>query len=258
VTGKLDEERDFLLASLRDLERGHAAGELAEGDYLALRDEYTARAASVLRRMEEGPARASAAAGEAPSPRATETTPSSRAAAPGPGRPPARRRRSVPATVVVVVAIAGLAGGAVAAFSGPRQAGAPVTGSLPDSPSGRMAQALQLETEGKAADALRIYDALLKADPKNVQALAYRGWLLKRAGFADLALASLDQAVDLDPRYPDAHFFRGMVLYQDRKDPAGAVTEFRAFLANNPPPEMVGVVTQELKAAMADAGQPGP
>ena len=149
-----------------------------------------------------------------------------------------------------------MAGGAVAAFSGQRKAGAPITGSLPDTPEGRMAQALQLETDGKAADALKVYDDLLKTDPKNVQALAYRGWLLKRAGFPDLAMTSLDQAVGIDPGYPDAHFFRGMVLYQDRKDPAAAVTEFRLFLSNNPPQEMVSLVEQELKAAMADAGPP--
>lgn len=239
VTAKLDEERDFLLSSLRDLEREHDAGELADDDYVALRDEYTARAAAVLREMEGGPRGAGATRGAA------------RPAA----RTPGRRRRSVVATIGVVVIVAGMAGGAVAAFSGQRQAGAPITGSLPDTPSGQMAQALQLETNGKAADALKVYDGILKDDPKNVQALAYRGWLLKRAGFPDMAMQSLDQAVALDPSYPDAHFFRGMVLYQDRKDPAGAVTEFRAFLSNNPPEEMVSTVEQELKAAMTDAGQ---
>ena len=162
------------------------------------------------------------------------------------------------ATVAVVVVIAGLAGGAVLAFSGQRQTGAPMTGSLPASPSGRMAQALQLEREGKAAEALAIYDDLLKTDPRHVQALAYKGWLLKRAGLPDLAMASLDQAVSIDPRFPDAHFFRGMVLYQDRKDPAAAVTEFRLFMSNNPPREMVPLVEDVLRRAMADAGQPVP
>jgi tetratricopeptide (TPR) repeat protein len=251
VSRALDEERDFLLGSLRDLEREHAAGDLADDDYVALRDEYTARAAAVLREMEGG---------DTASRRPSSTAPGAGSADRArPGRPPARRKRPLVVTIGVVVIVACLAGGAVAAFSGQRQAGAPITGSLPDSPEGKMAQALQLETDGKAADALKVYDGLLKDDPKNVQALAYRGWLLKRAGFPDLAMASLDQAVAIDPKYPDAHFFRGMVLYQDRKDPAGAVTEFRAFLSNNPPQEMVSVVEQELKAAMADAGPtPGP
>jgi tetratricopeptide (TPR) repeat protein len=241
MSRQLEEERDFLLSSLRDLEREHAAGDLAEADYLALREEYTARAAAVLREIERG---------ARPAARAARARAAAASSAP-------RGRRSLLVTVGVIVAVAALAGGAVATFSGQRQAGAPITGSSPDSPSGKMGQALQLETQGKAADALKIYDDLLKADPRNVQALAYRGWLLKRAGFPDLAMASLDQAVQIQPNYPDAHFFRGMVLYQDRKDPAGAVPEFRAFLANDPPQEMVSLVEGQLKQAMADAGLPG-
>ncbi len=234
---ELEEERDFLLASLRDLEREHDAGELSERDYRALHDDYTARAAVVLRALERRSVR-----------------PVSR-----PDRSQAvGNRRALGITIVVVVAIAGLAGGAVTAFSGQRQPGAPMTGSLPDSPSGRMRQALQLESQGKAAEALKIYDELLRADPRNVQALAYRGWLLKRAGLPDKAMESLDQAVAIDPRFPDAHFFRGMVLYQDRNDPAGAVTEFRLFMSNNPPQEMVPLVEDVLRRAMADAGQPVP
>ncbi len=234
---ELEEERDFLLASLRDLEREREAGELSERDYQALHDDYTARAAVVLRALERGKDR----------PEGRRDRPQ-----------PVRTRRSLGVTIVVIVAIAGLAGGAVAAFSGQRQAGAPMTGSLPDTPSGRMQQALELESQGKAADALRIYDELLRADPRNVQALAYRGWLLKRAGLPDKAMESLDQAVALDPKFPDAHFFRGMVLYQDRNDPAGAVTEFRLFMSNNPPREMVPLVEDVLRRAMADAGQPVP
>ncbi len=234
---ELEEERDFLLASLRDLEGEREAGELSDRDYQALHDDYTARAAVVLRALERSKDR----------PVARRDRPQ-----------PVRTRRSLGITIVVIVAIAGLAGGAVAAFSGQRQAGAPMTGSLPDTPSGRMQQALQLESRGQAAEALKIYDELLRADPRNVQALAYRGWLLKRAGLPDKAMESLDQAVAIDPKFPDAHFFRGMVLYQDRNDPAGAVTEFRLFMSNNPPREMVPLVEDVLRRAMADAGQPVP
>jgi tetratricopeptide (TPR) repeat protein len=169
-----------------------------------------------------------------------------------------RTKRPLVVTMGVVLIILALTGGAVAAFSGQRNAGAPITGSLPDTPSGKLQQALQLESDGKAADALKIYDDMLKTDPRNVQALAYRGWLLKRAGLPDLAMTALDQAISIDPRFPDAHFFRGMVLYQDRADPNGAVEEFRMFLANNPPQEMVPLVEDVLKRAMTDAGLPQP
>jgi tetratricopeptide (TPR) repeat protein len=129
---------------------------------------------------------------------------------------------------------------------------------LPDTPSGRIQQALELESNGKAADALKIYDALIQENPNDVAALSYRGWLLKRAGLPDRAMESLDAAIAVDPHFPDAHFFRGMVLYQDRKDPAAAVTEFRLFMSNNPPQEMVPLVEDVLKKAMAEAGMPAP
>ena len=238
-TTKLEEERDFLLASLRDLEREREAGELSDRDYQALRDDYTARAAVVIRALERRePGKGDAVRRSRPQ--------------------PVRSRRSLGITIAVVAAIAALAGGTLAAFSGQRDPGAPMTGSLPDTPGGRLQQALQLESEGQAAEALKIYDELLKADPRNVQALAYKGWLLKRAGLPDMAMEVLDQAVAIDPRFPDAHFFRGMVLYQDRKDPAAAVTEFRLFMSNNPPQEMVPLVEDVLRRAMADAGQPVP
>ncbi len=231
---ELEEERDFLLSSLRDLESERDAGELSDRDFQALHDDYTARAAAVLRALERAPSRASRT-----------------------GKPEqVRTRRPLVITFGVVLLVAAVTGTAIVAFQSPREPGGSITGSLPESPQGRMQQALQLEGEGKAADALKIYDDLLKADPRNVQALAYRGWLLKRAGLPDLALAALDQAIAIDPRFPDAHFFRGMVLYQDRKDPATAVTEFRLFLSNNPPQEMVPLVEDVLRRAMADAGQP--
>jgi tetratricopeptide (TPR) repeat protein len=236
---ELEEERDFLLASLQDLERERQAGELSERDYQALHADYTARAAVVLRALESDAARRPARGGS--------TAPR-----------PVRTRRPLVVTVGVVLVVAAMAGGAVVAFSGAREPGAPITGSLPDTPQGRMQQALQLESQGQAAEALKIYDQLIKADPRDIAALAYRGWLLKRAGLPDQAMESLDRAIAVDPRFPDAHFFKGMVLYQDRKDPAGAVSEFRLFLANNPPPEMIPLVEDVLRRALADAGQPAP
>ncbi len=49
--GNLEEERDFLLRSLEDLEAEHQAGDLDDGDYVTLKDDYTARAARVLRAL---------------------------------------------------------------------------------------------------------------------------------------------------------------------------------------------------------------
>ena len=128
-----------------------------------------------------------------------------------------------------------------------------MTGSVPRSASDRVAEALSLETQGQAVEALKLYDDVLRDDPSNVEALAYRGWLLKRAGLPDKALDSLDRAVASDPTFPDAHFFRGMVLYQDMNDPALAVAEFEAFLANDPPQDFVADVQRVLAEAQAAA-----
>ncbi len=235
---ELEEERDFLLGSLQDLERERQAGELSERDYQALHADYTARAAVVLRALER-PSRARPVRGSNPP-------------------PPVRTRRPLLVTLGVVVLVAAVSLGALATFSGERDPGAPMTGSLPETPQGRFQQALRLESDGKAAEALKIYDELIRENPRDVAALSYRGWLLKRAGLPDRAMESLDAAIAVDPRFPDAHFFRGMVLYQDRKDPAAAVTEFRQFMSNNPPQEMVPLVEDVLRRAIADAGQPVP
>jgi hypothetical protein len=50
----LEEERDFCLRSLRDLEAELAAGDLDQADYDVLRDSYMVRAAAVLRKLDGG------------------------------------------------------------------------------------------------------------------------------------------------------------------------------------------------------------
>ena len=51
---ELEEERRFLLRSLRDLEAEHDVGDVDDHDYETLRDGYTKRAATVLRSIDEG------------------------------------------------------------------------------------------------------------------------------------------------------------------------------------------------------------
>ena len=70
---ELEEERRFLLRSLRDLDAEHAAGDVDDVDYATLRDGYTKRAADVLRAIEEGKAALPPAGG----PRWARTWPSS-------------------------------------------------------------------------------------------------------------------------------------------------------------------------------------
>jgi hypothetical protein len=99
---ELEEERRFLLRSIADLEREHAAGDVDDADYHALLDGYTARAATVLRAIDED-----------------------RAALPP--KPPRNWKRTL-ISIGVVLVVAAVAGILVARFSGQRNDGDTITG----------------------------------------------------------------------------------------------------------------------------------
>ncbi len=205
----LEEQRDFLLGSLDDLERERAAGDIDEDDYVALRDDYTARAAAVLRALEEGGSRYAAV----------------------------RRPRSlrVGALVVAGMLVFGVGAGVlVARSSGTRTAGQEATGG-DDRLVARqqLSRALQLQAQGEVAQALELYDEVLAADPENVEALTYRGWALVRAGSAVPELLAdgveyLERAVRVDPDYADARVFLA-IAYRDQGDLDAARTQVEAI-----------------------------
>ena len=157
------------------------------------------------------------------------------------------------ATVLAVLLVAGLAGGLVAQFSGERVAGAPSSGSIDEGTSDRLARAQQLVSQGKVLDAVKQYDAVLAEDPKNPVALAERGWVIRNAGLTDDGLKYIDRAIASDPNYPEAHFFRAMILWRDKNDPASAVNEFRLFLAATSSSDAAAQVQPLLEQAQAEA-----
>jgi tetratricopeptide (TPR) repeat protein len=105
----------------------------------------------------------------------------------------------------------------------------------------------------KVLDAIKLYEAVLKEDPNQPEALAYRGWLLHLAGVDQQALDSITKAVQVDPSFPDAHFFRGEVLCTFSHDQAGAVAEYQKFLASNPSADFQSLVSDRLKSAQSGA-----
>ncbi|HVE93911.1 MAG TPA: tetratricopeptide repeat protein [Acidimicrobiales bacterium] len=229
---ELRERQAFLLRSIADLDAEAAVGDLSAADHAALRDDYVARAADCTRQLE----------GVAPVPVSAIV-------------PRTRSRRSL-VTIGACVALASVAGLALAASAGSRTDGAPVTGSLPASTSERLGLAGRLIGEGKAVDAVKIYDRILAGDPQHPVALAYRGWVVRLAGLKEEGLEYVERAVAADSSYPDAHFFRGMMLWEDKQDPAAAVAEFRLFLSNRPPQQMVPLVEKALREAASEAGLP--
>jgi tetratricopeptide (TPR) repeat protein len=222
----LEEERDFLLRSLEDLEAEHEAGDIDEDDYLALKDDYTARAAAALRAVDDRKARFAAAA-------------------------PARSKGRIALVVGGVVVVAVLAGFLVARSSGVRTDGETITG-------GDQALAVRddlvrcagIDAQGQALEALQCYDEVLAEDPDNVEALTYRAWILVRADLYDEAQTYLDQALEADPEYPDALAFQAIAYArQGMVDEAQATID--AFKALDPPEQMLALV-EGLEEQLAD------
>ena len=245
MTAELTEERAFLLQSIRDLDVEFAAGELDEADYRTLRDDYTARAAAVLRRIEGGDDAASAAPGVAPG----DVT--------GAAGVPARRSRKAQAVVaaLVLAAVSGGAGYVVATSSNERSTLDEASGGIVRGTTDRITEAQLLAREGRILDAIKVYDAIIAEDPNNPVALAQKGWLLSRVGepnLVDRGLASIDKAIEVEPTYADAYFFRGMILWRGKGQPAQAVETFQRGIENNPPPDVLSGLQEAKQLAEAD------
>jgi tetratricopeptide (TPR) repeat protein len=181
----LEEERDGLLAALDDLDREYAEGGLLPDEYTALRDDYTARTAEVLRAIDEG----------------REALPNRR-----PVRWPV-----VAAVVGVVALVAALAGVLIARESGSRLDGA-LTGDVDRSRRELVLEAQTRLANGDAAGALEITDELLAGDPDDVDALV----VAAEAQLADdqtlAGIETLDRVLAADPDHPRATFLKGLVL----------------------------------------------
>lgn len=247
----LEEQRAFLLRSLDDLEREHAAGDVDDEDYESLRDDYTARAAAVIAALEKRRTAASTA------------------------RRPRRRGRTV--VIVAAVTLVGVVAGLlVAASSGQREPGGTISGDIRRSTIDELARAseytarataAQQEGDSEAAveayrNALGSYATVLDQQPDNVEALTYRGWLLHVLALqapVDLAaqldaeaLASLDRAVTVDPAAADARIFRAIVHERaGRRDLAAA--DLAAVDPASVPPGMATMVESLRQRVLAAA-----
>lgn len=224
----LEDERRFLLRSLRDLDAELAVGDVDRADYDTLRDGYVKRAAVVLRDIEDG----------------TASLP-----------PPPRRRwtrRFV--AVALVVAFAATAGWLVARSSGQRLGGDEITGGAPrDDVAVQLARARALlGVDAPAAQAL--YEDVLARRPEQPEALTYSGWLLftassgasdeLRAAAIDAAQQQLTRAIAADPAYADPHCFLAVIAANADDDVATARAEVDACLALDPPAEVRALVEQ--------------
>jgi cytochrome c-type biogenesis protein CcmH len=99
-------------------------------------------------------------------------------------------------------------------------------------------------SEGKTAfahqefpKAIEAFKKVLAADPNNPEAHSYMGFILVEAGHADGALLAFDKALSQAPNFPMALWGKGLVLYREKKDFAGAREALEKLLSLVPPGE---------------------
>lgn len=232
--GRLIEERDHLLRSIKDLDREFGFGDMSEADYKRLRQEYTVRAADAIRAIESG-----------------ESEPND----PTPSATKSNGRWKLVGVSTVVVAFAVVSGFMVARSSGQRGSNA-ITGS-----QGTIREQLatcQTLSFQKPEQGIDCYADILKKAPDNVEALTYQGWAYVRTDDVKSGGASFARVVQIDPDYPDVRVFRAVIAAR-AQDFAAAAEEVSLFYRNNPSPMAIQVLqSQGLEREIYFGLLPGP
>ena len=236
----LEEQRGFLLRSLTDLDREHDAGDLTDDDYAELKDDYTARAAEVIRAIESHEAAFAAA----------------------------KRPRNLARTLAIVAGIglfALVSGVLVARSMGARKAG--------QSASGGVTVKLTASQKANECSAMMGRDPngaftclakVLKEDPENPVALTWSAWIMSLAAeqaqtegeklvLQARAALQLEDAVKADPNYSYARAFRAVVAYRNGRYP-DAKRYLAEFEARNPSADAARIIQQmQLEQKIDDA-----
>jgi tetratricopeptide (TPR) repeat protein len=262
------EARGAALAALRELEFEHGAGHVSDADYAELRARYEADAAAAIAELDR--------LGDAPPP------PRPSAAAPAPAA--ARGWRHPAALAASAVALVGFGvalGVGVVRYTEPDpMAGAPPAGSrplatlepggpaapptagapravAPEVLQGMLGAARASLSEGRYGEAIAAYQAVLKREPRNVDALTHLGLIVAIGGHADSALETFAKALEIDPNYPPALLYQGEVLLEARGDAPGAIKSWEKFVAVTPAGPDRERVTKMIADARARRAAPG-
>jgi cytochrome c-type biogenesis protein CcmH/NrfG len=247
---QLEDERDFLMKSLDDLELEHESGGIDDESYAELHDDYTARAAAVIRTLRDG----------------VDVTP------PPPPRSPSRTRRRV-LLVSVVLVFAIVVGTSLAYALGARLPGETSSGNSQAAPSTtnatqsalatkiddlqtkvnaspddydlRLQLARAYEENGDLQNALKQSDAAITIDANRPEGHANAARLIYLASesapaqeakntLVSQALAGLNQAIMVGPDYPDSYYFRAVLYSQSLRNYAAAQTDLQQYLVKAP------------------------
>lgn len=260
---RLLESKRAALRALRELQFEHGAGHVSDDDYAELRARYEAEAAALIRELDAlGP-------DPAPAPRpAAAARPE-----PAPARAGWRHPLAVGTTAVALVAFGVALGVGVVRYTEPDPlAGMPLPGSRPlatlepgPGPAaaggggalapgmlqGMLQAARSSLFAGRYGEAIAAYQAVLKREPDNVDALTHLGLIVYIGGHTDHALENFERSLALQPDYPPALLYRGQVLLEARQDYAGAIASWERFAAVVPAGEDRDRVLAFIEAAKA-------
>ena len=269
----LVERKMAALRALRELDFEHESGHVSDDDYVELRARYEAETAAVLTELDR-------LGGE------IEPAPPRRAAQPVTPTSAWRHPLTLGAGAVALVVFGITLGVGIVRYTEPdRSAETPMPGSrplasldsqgAPAAPSGAapggaapaargpippevmrgMLQAARQSLEAERfGEAIAAYQAVLKRDPSNVDAMTHLGLIVAMGGHADSALETFTKALSIDPNYAPAYLYRGQVLLEAKKDSAGAVAAWEKYVAIMPPGEPRERVTKmiaDVKAGRA-------
>ena len=88
-----------------------------------------------------------------------------------------------------------------------------------------------------------LYQQVLGLESKNVEAITHLGTVVLNRGQVDAALARYNEALAINPRYVHALWDKANLLQQVKKDYAGAIRVWEAFI------QVVGAESQDGKMA---------
>jgi tetratricopeptide (TPR) repeat protein len=260
--GALEAERDFLLRSLDDLEDERAAGNVDDGTYETLHDDYTARAAAAIRSLDEG----------------IDLTPADPA-------PTSKATRALTVGGIIVFAL--IAAFVLTRAVGQRRSGQTITGNSrvasgtttntdpgpalakeveaqPKSYAAHIAYARYLLQREDFTDAIHEFGSAAQLDPSQPEPPTYAAWAsvlltsqVKSAKNQDTllsaALERLDEVIADHPKYPDAYALKGVTLFNFEQNAKQAVAPLQQFLVltddSNPIRSQVLAVLAKAKKA---------
>ena len=258
---ELAEEKASTYRALKELAFDHETGALSEDDFQALRDRYEARAAELIMALDAMGGAAPPSAGEGAAPPASSSQ-----------RPWTRTPAAAVAGGVALLALGITLGVGMSRYGqpddtamAPGSSRGPGPAPLMPGPPGMgadagqpispeiMARMLGAAREslmaGRYAEAIAAYQAVLKRDATNVDAMTHLGLIVAMGGHADAALESFDKALKLDPKFAPALLYKGQVLYEVKQDYPGAINAWERFVAVTPSGEDRQRVTALIQEA---------